>query len=471
VEIMRASSTSWGVLASAVTLSVAEVATVVFAMVTLPLPAEAQFFLFEPPSRSRRYERQDPTYNPFSPFLSPEPRYRQVPRQAPVDQTKAPNPTRQYTNATTNIVVIGDSLADWLAYGLEEAFAEKPEIGITRKHRIGSGLIRYEARRDVEWAQIARDIIRTDKPGYIVVMIGLHDRQSIRERTPVAVRPATPATPAPAQPQNPPPQQAPDSEAQPSIVAPELPRVSDLGPFEFRSDKWEAAYVKRIDEMLAVLKSAKVPVFWVGLPSIRGTKSSSDVAYLNDLYRQRAEKAGVTFVDVWDGFVDEAGRFVIQGPDYEGQTRRLRSGDGVHFTNFGARKLAHYVEREIQRSIVNRAVPVALPAPEPVQPAPGAKPTGPAPRPLAGPVVPLTGTTVRGDELLGSARTRASPPDPVATKVLTKGEPVAAPSGRADDFTWPQAAVPDNDPPPVPATAVAPQKPAPPARQRPRAQR
>ena len=48
--------------------------------------------------------------------------------------------------------------------------------------------------------------------------------------------------------------------------------------------------------------------------------------------------------------LDEAGRFLQQGPDFEGQTRRLRSYDGVYFTKPGARKLAHYVEREVSPS-------------------------------------------------------------------------------------------------------------------------
>ena len=73
--------------------------------------------------------------------------------------------------------------------------------------------------------------------------------------------------------------------------------------------------------------------------------------FLNELYRSRAEKAGIVYVDVWDGFVDEAGKFTPQGPDYRGQIRRLRTSDGVHFTKFGARKLALYVEREIERSL------------------------------------------------------------------------------------------------------------------------
>ena len=77
--------------------------------------------------------------------------------------------------------------------------------------------------------------------------------------------------------------------------------------------------------------------------------------FLNSLYRDAAGKAGITYVDVWDGFVDEAGRFLQRGPDFEGQTRQLRSDDGVYFTKPGARKLAHYVEREITR--LSRRVP------------------------------------------------------------------------------------------------------------------
>ena len=69
-------------------------------------------------------------------------------------------------------------------------------------------------------------------------------------------------------------------------------------------------------------------MLWVGLPSIRGGKSTADAVYLNDLYRARAERAGIVYIDIWDGFVDEAGKYSNFGPDYEGQMRRLRSADG-----------------------------------------------------------------------------------------------------------------------------------------------
>src|SRR5262249_11494403 len=104
-----------------------------------------------------------------------------------------------------------------------------------------------------------------------------------------------------------------------------------VSPAEFRSEEWETIYSRRIDDTIAALKSKGVPVIWVGLPPLRGARSASDAAYLNELYRSRAERAGIKYVDVWDGFVDEAGKYSNYGPDYEGQVRRLRSSDGVFF--------------------------------------------------------------------------------------------------------------------------------------------
>jgi hypothetical protein len=123
------------------------------------------------------------------------------------------------------------------------------------------------------------------------------------------------------------------------------------------------------------------------------------------------------------------------GPDFEGQNRRLRSGDGVNFTKSGARKLAHYVERELRRYMQNRALPLAMPSGAPqLQGAPNE----PAARPVAGPVQALTGVAAGGEELLGGGGTRPVHSDPTATRVLVKGEPVAAAVGRADDFKWPR---------------------------------
>ncbi len=452
--------------------------------IALLSPAQAQFWSpFGAPRRPPAPIQQQPQYqqqqqyNPFGGFLGPQ----EIPRPAaPADNSHAPSPQARKSDVapTTSVVVMGDAMADWLAYGLEDAFSERPEIGIVRKHRTGSGLIRYDPKRDVDWAQTAREIIAAEKPKFIVMMVGTNDHQPIRERAPAPAPRAAPAAGKPgAAPAGAPGQAAetapaptedvPDAEnpdQTPLIAAEGGHNASPTGPFEFHTDQWEAAYIKRIDATIAALKSAGVPVFWVGLPAQRGPKATADSSYLNELYRGRAEKAGIVFVDVWDGFVDEQGRYSPQGPDFEGQIRRLRSADGIYFTKAGARKLAHYVEREIDRSEANRAIPVALPSSLETAPA-GAKAGGPSARPLVGPVIPLTVSTTgaAAEELMGGARpaTAASPAhaDPLATRVLIKGEAIAAPTGRADDFNWPRggAATVTAEPisPSPPATASA----------------
>lgn len=396
------------------------------------LPASAQFFPFD--------DR----------FFSPQP---QRPARPPVqeDFSRAPAAKQPEVAPTIRILVLGDSMADWLAYGLEEQLAETPEIGILRKHRAFSGLIRYEQRSDAEWPKVARDLIAQEKPQAIVMLIGLQDRQAIREK----VQPA-PAKPAPSQKpgataaghaqqpagaqqgaaqQNP--AERNDDET-PAAAANEQQRVKVSGPAEFRSEKWEELYGARVDEMIAVLKTANVPVLWVGVPAVRGTKSTSDLQYLNEIVRPHVEKSGLIYVNVWDGFVDERNNFMQRGPDVEGQIRQLRTSDGVHFTRFGARKLAHYVERDLRR-VLREPIPAALTTPsEPAAvAAQPAKPAGPAARPLAGPVILLDTPLREPDDLLGGNTPKNDALNPQASRMLVKGEPMRAEAGRADDFSWP----------------------------------
>jgi hypothetical protein len=440
-------------------------------------PAAAQFSDF--PFWGRRPAPQQRQWSPWGGWQqAPEQQWQQQQRsQPPVDAAKAPPPRKPESAPAKTVVVLGDSMADWLGFGLEDAFAETPEIGVLRKYRTYSGLIRGETRKEVDWPPVAKEILAAEKPDFIVMMIGMNDRQAIRERPPRAtpkqqpapqtkleggqptqIGPAagqqpsdTPEGAAGAEPQK-------SSEPQKPAAAPEPP-AGPMMTYEFRSEKWGEAYGRRIDEIISVLKSKGVPVLWVGLPALRGTRATADIAYLNDLYRGHAEKAGITYVDVWDGFVDESGNFAPRGPDFEGQTRLLRAGDGVHFTKAGARKLAHYVEREIRHVMLSRGAPMALPTPEEPQPD-ASRPGSPAVRPVAGPVVPLTTPASAPEGLLGVGAQRPGVADPNANRVLVKGEPLPALSGRADDFAWPRpdAALlpPEPNAPPASAPSAKP---------------
>ena len=365
--------------------------------------------------RSYRQSPQRDFFFPFSGFMRPPP---------VVDSAKAPAPRKLETPPTTTAVVVGDSLADWLGYGLDELYADQPEIGVERKIRPSSGLVRYDAKNEtLDWPQAIKDALANEKPDAIVVMLGLNDRVALRDKNPPppnAKRAGDPAQSAnqaanPAAAQPPQDKTAPvDREAAPQAVTQgdtQRP-VSGGGSYEFHTDPWATVYAKRIDDMIAALKSEGVPIVWVGLPAIRGPKSTGDMSYLDELYRARAEKAGIVYVDIWDGFVDEQGRYAVQGPDFEGQIRRLRTADGVHFTKAGAMKLASYVDRELRRVMSTHVAPVALPAPET---APNSGAVGA--RPDVGPVLPLsTNQTESGDLVGAGGRSNQALSDPTAVK-------------------------------------------------------
>ncbi len=147
-------------------------------------------------------------------------------------------------------------------------------------------------------------------------------------------------------------------------------------------------------------------------------KASAELGYLNELYRSRAEKAGIVYVDVWEGFVDEAGKYSPQGPDYKGRSpiahwRR-------HSFHQVRRSQACALRRARNRAQpASRGMPVALPVPAAgaAPQAPNAKPGGPAQRPAAGPVVPLTAmqgrrrrSLIGGGRAGGRVRRATQPP-------------------------------------------------------------
>src|ERR1035437_5582597 len=137
--------------------------TVEFAFNT---PAHAQFF----GDQQNQYRRPGPGWGGFSQnffgsfnprpsereYRPPQQEYQQRHTQQPSESSRAPAPRKTESKdeqiaPTTSIVVMGDGMADWLAYGLEDAFSDSPEIGIVRKNKLYSGLLHYEAKGDLDW--------------------------------------------------------------------------------------------------------------------------------------------------------------------------------------------------------------------------------------------------------------------------------------------------------------------------------
>src|SRR5271163_699238 len=130
------------------------------------LPAAAQYWGDRYPGNYQQ--------GPFPFFGNPAP-------PPVVDSTKAPVLRKLTVPPTSTVVVIGDSMADWLGYGLDETYSDQPAIGVDRLIRANSGLVHYDPRSDtLEWSQAVKDALANEKPSAIVVMLGLNDRVPLR---------------------------------------------------------------------------------------------------------------------------------------------------------------------------------------------------------------------------------------------------------------------------------------------------
>ena len=103
----------------------------------------------------------------FAPFQQ-----QQQPKQMR-DFSKAPPPDKRDPTFAPEryVLVLGDGMADWLAYGMELAYNERPDMGVIRKNRATSGLIKYQPKGEPsDWTAAAKQILATEKPDAIVVM-------------------------------------------------------------------------------------------------------------------------------------------------------------------------------------------------------------------------------------------------------------------------------------------------------------
>lgn len=297
-------------------------------------------------------------------------------------------------NAQT-VLVMGDFIASGLADGLKVAYAKSPNVVIVKKTRGSSTIARPD---NYDWISQTPVVVEEVKPSLVVFNIGASDRQDMKV---------------------------------------------DGAWLDFDSEEWWAEYRKRVDNLATVLRSQNVPVLWVGVPSFKYTKMTRDILAFNGIYRDAIEKAGGTFVDIWEGFVDENGKFVYTGSDINGQQVRLRSSDGINLTKAGKRKLAFYVEKPASRFLsFGNSVLADLYR--------DAQTSAFSNRPVQDPRL-LTKTRVYsftdpeldgGDFLLGgNNQPRVFKEKSPLDKLIETGQLPVTQTGRVDDFTWKASAV------------------------------
>lgn len=227
------------------------------------------------------------------------------PARPPVQE----EPVVQKLGDARKILIVGDFLASGLGDGLTAAFETSPGVVVEARGNVSSGLVRDDY---YDWPEQLPKMIDELKPAMVVVMIGANDRQQM---------------------------------------------VTDTAKEKFRTDGWFAEYRRRVLSFGKEVTSRKIPLLWVGLPAFESDQMTADAVQMNQLYRNQVESIGGEFVDIWDGFVDENGNFIVTGSDVNGQQVRLRTSDGVNLTQAGRRKLAFYVEKPARRILGTQASP------------------------------------------------------------------------------------------------------------------
>jgi hypothetical protein len=134
---------------------------------------------------------------------------------------------------------------------------------------------------------------------------------------------------------------------------------------------WRANYGALVDEMLDVLTGDGRSVFWVGSPTLRDEHKNDGVRQVNDVAREViARRTDVTFIDAYDLFADRDGGYVASVKDAAGEVARVRTSDGIHFTQDGGDLLATYVFAYLDDhcDVRSQTVPDS---PQPVRQSPG----------------------------------------------------------------------------------------------------
>jgi hypothetical protein len=239
-----------------------------------------------------------------------------VPRTTALDPLPPIEPSKPRVVALT-----GDSM---MAVGLSaemmrEAAGDK-NLRIVKAYRSGTGLARPEV---FNWMDEYPAMLGAEKPDVVIVAIGANDGQGF---------------------------------------------VVDRKVLPYGSEDWRKVYQGRLAEFLAMVGEGGARVVWVGLPPMRGHVYDEKIADLNRIaYTVVSQSPRATWWNSASYVGDDAGKFREYATLANGKTMRIRSTDGIHFSDEGASLLTTVLLKWLDppaqtTSVTVTAAPVPAPA-------------------------------------------------------------------------------------------------------------
>jgi hypothetical protein len=113
----------------------------------------------------------------------------------------------------------------------------------------------------------------------------------------------------------------------------------------FGSPGWITEYRRRVGGLMDAIVSQNRSVFWVGIPVVRDPARWAHYQLIDQVYSSEAaaRPGKVFFIDTTPIVAGPQGEYEDYLPDASGQTRRVRSADGIHVERPGGRLIADAV--------------------------------------------------------------------------------------------------------------------------------
>ncbi len=204
------------------------------------------------------------------------------------------------SSGNCNILIVGDSLGNNLAYGMQRQLEDTPGINLVIRSKSSTGLSNSWF---YNWPQKIKPFIADSDPDLVIVMLGTNDHQNMKING--------------------------------SVV-------------EFNSKKWNQKYESEANKLITQSIDSGAYVVWVGLPIMQSTYFASYMSVLNERSSNAvSENSGASFIPTWDLMADSRGKY-REWAKVNGKNQKIRGTDGIHFTWVGQNVLATYVISQLQ---------------------------------------------------------------------------------------------------------------------------
>lgn len=243
-----------------------------------------------------------------------------APASAPVMARVTPLNAR-LARGPLRIGVFGDSMADGLYAGLYRDLQDQPNVSVTKFSQVSTGLSRYDY---VNIEARTRSQLDAQPVDVAVMLFGTNDAQGIDTGGVVHM---------------------------------------------FGTDGWKAAYAKRIDGLVALLRSRDVAVYWVGLPRMKRDSFDGRMMLINSVVEARMRALGVPYIETVGLTSNDDGGYEAYLPNSSGRRVLMRAGDGIHMSMAGYLRMSAPIAERLKRDAgldrpraAAAAVPPATPA-------------------------------------------------------------------------------------------------------------